>query len=88
MQEVGIDLSVARSKHVDEFAGQAFDLVVTVCDNARETCPIFPGAKQKLHWPFDDPASTSGTSVEQLRVFRQVRDQITSKVQAFLCDIG
>jgi len=84
MREVGIDLSAARSKHVDEFAGQAFDLVITVCDNAREACPIFPGAKQTLHWPFDDPAQESGDNEHKLVVFRRVRDEISHRIAAFL----
>lgn len=84
MREIGIDLSAARSKHVDEFAGQAFDLVVTVCDNARETCPIFPGAKQTLHWPFDDPAQAEGSAEQKVAVFRDVRDQIRRRIASFL----
>lgn len=84
MQEIGIDLSAARSKHVDEFAGQGFDLVVTVCDSARETCPIFPGAKQTLHWPFDDPAHAEGSAEQKLAVFRDVRDQIRRQIAFFL----
>lgn len=84
MREIGIDLSAARSKHVDEFAGQAFDLVVTVCDNARETCPIFPGAKQTLHWPFDDPAHARGTDEQQMVVFRRVRDEIKNRIRQYL----
>ena len=57
MREIGIDISPHRSKSVDEFAGQAFDYVITVCDNANETCPVFPGRARRLHWPFEDPAA-------------------------------
>lgn len=84
MAELGVDLSSARSKHVEEFAGQPFDLVVTVCDNARETCPILPGAKQIVHWPFEDPAHAGGSEEDQLNVFRKVRDQIAERTRAYL----
>ncbi|MBX9792377.1 MAG: arsenate reductase ArsC [Pirellulales bacterium] len=84
MREAGIDISAAYSKHVDEFVGQAFDLVVTVCDNAREACPVFPGAKQTLHWPFADPAQAAGTEEQVLQVFREVREQIRRRIEMFL----
>lgn len=84
MRENGIDLSAARSKHVDEFADQAFDLVVTVCDNARESCPNFPGAKQTLHWPFDDPAHVEGSAEKKRAAFRDVRDKIGRRIASFL----
>lgn len=84
MQEIGVDLSKNRSKHVDEFAGQPFDLVVTVCDGAKESCPIFPGAKQTLHWPFYDPAHATG-SIDKVRgEFRRVRSEIADRIQAYL----
>lgn len=86
MREIGIDLSAARSKHVEEFAGQSFDLVVTVCDNARETCPICPGAKQTLHWPFDDPAHAEGSAEQKLVAFRDARDKIRRRIASFLED--
>ena len=73
MQEIGVDLSANRSKHVEEFTGQSFDLVVTVCDSAKEACPVFPGAKQMLHWPFDDPAHATGSSDDVRNEFRRVR---------------
>jgi arsenate reductase (thioredoxin) len=84
MQEIGVDLSTNRSKHVEEFAGQSFDLVVTVCDSAKEACPVFPGAKQMLHWPFDDPAHATGSSDEVRNVFRLVRSEIADRIQAYL----
>ena len=84
MQEIDADLSQTRSKHVDEFAGQSFDLVVTVCDSAKEACPVFPGAKQMLHWPFDDPARATGTADEIRSVFRRVRQEIADKIHAHL----
>lgn len=76
MGEIGIDLSRHRSKSVDEFYGQEFDYVITVCDRARETCPIFPGGKARLHEGFHDPSEAEGTEGEKLAVFRKVRDDI------------
>jgi arsenate reductase len=76
MAELGIDLSGHRSKSADEFANQPFDLVLTVCDNARETCPIYPGAKRLIHHSFEDPAHLQGTEEERVAAFRRVRDQI------------
>ncbi|GAB4143520.1 MAG: arsenate reductase ArsC [Thermogutta sp.] len=84
LSELGLDLSQNRSKHLDEFRDRPFDLVVTVCDNARESCPVFPGAPQTLHWPFPDPAEADGTEEEKLAVFRSVRDAIRERIQAFL----
>lgn len=80
MREVGVDISAQESKHVNEFAGQPFDLVVTVCDHAQETCPTFPRAKLVVHWPFDDPAEATGTAEEVLAEFRRVRDQIKETI--------
>ncbi len=84
MREVGIDISGQRSKNVREYLGQHFSRVITVCDNAREHCPIFPGASIREHWPFEDPAAATGTEEERLAIFRNVRDQIASRVRAFL----
>ncbi len=84
MREVGVDISKGRSKHVDEFAGQKFDYVITVCDNAREACPNFPGAARQLHWSFDDPALATGTDEQKMRVFRRVRDEIRHRIRRFL----
>jgi len=84
MQERGADLSKARSKSVDEFAGQEFDLVVTVCDNARDACPVFPNAKESLHWPFDDPADATGSEEEQMEMFVRVRGEIEATIKQFL----
>jgi arsenate reductase len=83
MQEVGIDISDQRSKSVDEFAGQPFDYVITVCDNAREQCPFFPLETKRLHWSFDDPAAATGGEVERLAVFRRVRDEIRARLREF-----
>jgi arsenate reductase len=84
MRELGVDISAYRSKSVSEFDGQPFDLVVTVCDNAREACPFFPGAKETLHWPFFDPAEAEGSQDEQMAVFRRVRDEISATISSYL----
>lgn len=86
MDELGIDLSGHRSKHLNEFQGELFDLVVTVCDSAKESCPFFPGAKEMLHWPFVDPAHAEGTDDEKLVVFKKVRNQIRQKIEKYLAD--
>lgn len=84
MREVGIEISGHRSKHVEEFSDQRFDAVITVCDRAKESCPLFPGGGTVLHWSFDDPASAVGTSEERLAVFRRVRDEIQEKIRRFM----
>jgi arsenate reductase len=84
MNELGIDISGHRSKHVDEFAGQQFDYVITVCDNARESCPVFFGAAKRLHHSFDDPAAGSGSEEERLSLFRRVRGEL----RAYLADFA
>src|SRR5215469_9325538 len=76
MSELGIDISGHRSKHVDEFAGQRFDYVLTVCDNVRESCPIFPGGGVRLHHNFEDPAALEDSEEQRLALFRRVRDEI------------
>jgi arsenate reductase (thioredoxin) len=83
MRELGIDLSGLRSKHVSEFACDAFDYVLTVCDNARENCPIFPGGAISIHHNFVDPAAASGSEEERLAVFREVRDHIREYLRSF-----
>ena len=84
MREIGIDLSGHRSKSVEEFTGQFFDYVVTVCDNARDNCPVFPGAGERIHWSFEDPATAQGSEEERLTAFRRIRDQIHEHVKTFL----
>jgi arsenate reductase len=81
MRELGIDISGARSKPVSEFDGQTFDYVITVCDNARESCPIFPGGGERIHQSFDDPASAAAD--RQRQEFRRVRNQIAAWLQEF-----
>jgi arsenate reductase len=83
MREVGIDISGRRSKSVDEFAGQKFDYVLTVCDNARESCPVFPGETILVHHSFDDPAERLSSDEERLAVFRRVRDELRRYLQDF-----
>ena len=76
MSELGIDLSGHRSKHVREFEGQSFDYVITVCDDANESCPVFPGETRRIHWSFPDPAAIEGSDTERLAAFRRVRDAL------------
>lgn len=84
MREIGIDISKQHSKSVEEFAEQEFDYVITVCDNANERCPVFPGQTKRLHWSFDDPAATKGDEAERLAVFRRVRDEIEARLREFV----
>ena len=83
MQEVGIDISSHRSKPVDEFAGQNFDYVITVCDNAKESCPVFPAKTKRIHWSIEDPAMVQGSEEERLTVFRRSRDELRARLQSF-----
>lgn len=83
MKELGVDLSTHRSKLSDEYVDRPFDYVVTVCDRAKESCPIFPGAKKMLHWSFDDPSAAKGTDEERLAEFRRIRDQIAERLREF-----
>ena len=84
MQELGIDMRQHRSKHVEEFTGKEFDYVITVCDRAKERCPMLPGARTVRHWSFDDPAAASPDSRQE--VFRRVRDEIAERVSRFLSE--
>ncbi len=86
MREIGIDIASQRSKHVDHFVGERFDYVVTVCDRAKESCPIFPGTASVLNWSFDDPAAAIGTVEERQAVFKRVRDEIMEHVRQFVID--
>jgi len=83
MAEVGIDIRHHRSKHVDEFAGQPFDYVITVCDHANESCPVFPAGTHRIHWSFEDPAAAAGDEAHRLAAFRRVRDQIAQRLSEF-----
>lgn len=84
MRETGIDISGHRSKSVEEFSGQEFDYVITVCDNANERCPVFPGKTRRIHWSFDDPAAAEGNEEARLAVFRRVRDEIRERLRSFI----
>jgi arsenate reductase len=83
MRELGIDISGQRSKSVDEFTGHPFDYVVTVCDNARESCPIFPSGTPTIHHSFEDPAAIEGSEEQRLAAFRRIRDEIKTWLQGF-----
>ena len=83
MNELGIDISGHRSKHVDEFQDQSFDYVLTVCDNAKESCPVFPGHSKDIHKAFEDPAGFQGTEEERLALFRKVRNEIRDYLKTF-----
>jgi arsenate reductase len=83
MRELGIDISGHRSKGADEFAGRSFDYVLTVCDNARESCPIFLGKAMRIHQSFQDPAGVQGSEAERLEVFRRVRDKMRRYLSTF-----
>ena len=84
MAELGFDISGQHSKSVDQFVGQQFAWVITVCDRARESCPYFPGASQTAHWGFDDPAEAQGSDEERLHTFRRVRDEIRDRLRMFI----
>jgi len=83
MREIGIDISGHRSKSVDEFAGHTFDYVLTVCDHAQESCPIYPGHSNRLHQNFQDPAAVEGSDEQRLTAFRKVRDEIRMYLRTF-----
>lgn len=83
MKEIGIDLSAHRSKHMNDFLTQPVETVITVCGNADQACPIFPGQLNRHHWGFDDPAHATGTEEEKLSVFRRVRDEIRCVFTAY-----
>jgi arsenate reductase len=84
LAEVGIDISDAKSKPVGKFLGQPFDYVITLCDRARVSCPIFPGGGQTLHWGLDDPAETTGTEAERLPAFRRALTEVSGRIRAFI----
>jgi arsenate reductase len=83
MREIGIDISGHRSKSVDEFASRNFDYVLTVCDQAKESCPIYPGHGNRLHHSFEDPAAAGGSDEDKLAAFRSVRDEIRAYLREF-----
>ena len=84
MRERGIDISGHTSKPVSQFLGEHFRFLITVCDSAREQCPIFPGVSKRIHWPLEDPAAAAGSEAERLAVFRRIRDEIETRIRAWL----
>ena len=83
MQEIGIDISEHTSKSMNDFLSSQIETVITVCGNADQACPVFPGQVNRHHWPFDDPAHATGTEEEQMEVFRRVRDEIKKVFEAY-----
>ena len=83
MAEIGLDIASHHSKHMDEFLNRDVETVITVCGNADQACPMYPGQLNRHHWPFDDPAHATGTEEEQLAVFRRVRDEIKAVFGAY-----
>ena len=86
MREVGVDISGHHSKPVTSFLGESFKYLITVCDRAREKCPIFPGAVKRLHWPLGDPAAAQGSKADRLAAFRRIRDEIGERVRRFIAE--
>ena len=84
MAEIGVDVSAQESKTLERYLGESFESVVTVCDAANEACPVFPGAKNRLHWSFEDPSRAVGSEEERLAVFRRVRDEIKARIETEL----
>jgi arsenate reductase len=84
LAESGIDASAARSKNVREFLGRKFDYVITVCDRAKESCPLWPGAKEQIHWSIEDPAEATGTEAERLHAFVTVRNELAQRIRLLL----
>ena len=88
MAELSVDISGQGSKTLSRYLDEPFDYVVTVCDDANEACPVFPGAKTRLHWSFRDPSRTTGSEEERLGVFREVRDEILGRMEKELVPVG
>ena len=84
MREIGIDISGQRSKSVDEFAGQEFDHVITVCDSARQVCPVFPGEGERLHWDIEDPSDIEARGIPLSGAFRIARDELRKRIELFV----
>lgn len=85
MSEIGIDISKQKSKSIKEFFGQQFDYVITVCDNAKQVCPVFPGKYGKIHWKLEDPAGAQGSEEDKTKFFREIRNKIDKKIKKILC---
>ncbi len=87
MAEIGIDISAHHSKHMNDFLNQPVQTVITVCGNADQACPVFPGQVERHHWPFDDPAHATGSDEEKMQVFRRVRDEIKAKFETYAAQV-
>lgn len=83
MGEAGVDITKQRSKTLDQYLGEDFDFVITVCDQANERCPIFPGAPERIHWSIEDPSKSAGSEEQRLQAFRRVRDEIAGRLRLF-----
>jgi arsenate reductase len=88
MREINVDISSHRSKSVSEFLDEKFDTVITVCDKANESCPVFPGAPERIHFSFEDPAAVQGTAEEKRQAFRRTRDELIQRLRLFLTTRG
>lgn len=88
MKQIGIDITSHRSKSVEEFVGQDFDYIITVCDNAKESCPVFPGSAERIHAPFDDPAEADGDLSSRINEFSRVRNEISAWMNDIFLDIS
>jgi len=88
MEEIGVDIASRESKTLDRYLGEPFDYVITVCDDANEACPFFPGARERLHWSFEDPSKAKGSEEERLAVFRRVRDGLLEQIERELANRG
>jgi len=88
MAEIGVDISARESETLDRYLGEPLDLVVTVCDDANEACPVFPGARERQHWSFPDPSMVAGDYEERLRAYRNVRDEIRALIEGELAKAG
>ena len=84
MREISIDISDHRSKSIDEFTGRPFDYVITVCDNAKQNCPMFPGTTHRVHWSIEDPAAVGGAEQTRLEAFRAARDDLRARLRKFI----
>ena len=88
MAESGIDISSAESKSLNQFIGQDFNYVITVCDRANETCPVFPGDPKRIHWSYEDPSAVEGPEEERLKAFRDVRNLLNMRLQNWLLAVN
>ena len=88
MGEIGVDISGQEPETLERYLGQPFDYVITVCDDANEACPFFPGASRRLHWPMEDPSRAAGSEKERLAVFRRVRDELRERIKGELTNQG